>query len=129
MAPAAVNPATVLDRVDDDAALRLTRAMIRIPGVSPPGDEAIVAEGLAGFLEEGGLAVEVIEGLPGRPNVLATAQLGDGGPTVLLNGHTDSTGRTSPRRGPLRAADNRGDGGTTHGGRPIPDRPVEESDD
>ena len=27
--------------------------------------------------------------LPGRPNVVATAEFGPGGPTLVLNGHTD----------------------------------------
>lgn len=81
--------ASVVERIDRDEALRLAQALIRIPSVNPPGEEAAVAQYLAEYLEKAGLRVEVTEVLPGRPNVVATAEFGDGGPTLLLNGHTD----------------------------------------
>jgi acetylornithine deacetylase len=80
---------SVVEPADREAALRLAQALIRIPSVNPPGEEAAVAGYLAEYFEQAGLPVEVTEVQPGRPNVVATARLGDGGPTVLLNGHTD----------------------------------------
>src|SRR3546814_16175093 len=37
-----------------------------------------------------GLEVEVIEAAPGRPNVVATWDNGEPGPTLLLNDHPDT---------------------------------------
>src|SRR5262249_40019889 len=81
--------ASVVGPADRDEALRLAQALIRIPSVNPPGEEAAVAEYLAEYFERAGLPVEVAEVQPGRPNGIATATLGDGGPPVLLNGHPD----------------------------------------
>ncbi len=83
----AVNP--LLEALDLERVVRLTRELVRIPSVNPPGEEAAVASYLADYLRDAGLTVEVTEVLPGRPNVLATLDLGDGGTTLLLNGHTD----------------------------------------
>jgi acetylornithine deacetylase/succinyl-diaminopimelate desuccinylase family protein len=85
----AVDMASVVGRIDRDETVRLAQALIRIPSVNPPGEEAAVAQYLAEYLEKASLRVEFTEVLPGRPNVVATAEFGDGGPTVLLNGHTD----------------------------------------
>ncbi len=89
MARTLVEPSKVLDRIDTEAMLGLAQALIRIPSVNPPGEEAGVAKWLGAYLARAALDVEVVEVLPGRPNVLATAEFGPGGPTVLLNGHTD----------------------------------------
>lgn len=89
MAPTATAPSKLLDRIDADETLRLAQAMIRIPSVNPPGEEAAVAAYLDDYLRRAGLDVHVSEVLPGRPNVVATAEFGPGGPTVVLNGHTD----------------------------------------
>ena len=89
MTRTAASAGSVVGPADWEAALRLAQALIRIPSVNPPGEEAAVARYLADYLEKAGLAVEVTEVQPGRPNVVATATLGEGGPTVLLNGHTD----------------------------------------
>jgi hypothetical protein len=79
----------VVEPADREEALRLAQALIRIPSVNPPGEEAAVATYVAEYFEKAGLPAEVQEVLPGRPNVLATAEFGEGGPTLLLNGHTD----------------------------------------
>jgi acetylornithine deacetylase/succinyl-diaminopimelate desuccinylase family protein len=81
--------AAVLDAVQADEALRLAQALIRIPSVNPPGEEAAVAEWLGTYLARAGLPVEITEVLPGRPNVVAAADFGEGGPTLVLNGHLD----------------------------------------
>jgi acetylornithine deacetylase/succinyl-diaminopimelate desuccinylase family protein len=81
---------TAIERyLDADQAVRLAQALVRIPSVNPPGDEAAVARYLADYVSTAGLDVELVDVLPGRPNLLATARFGSGSPTVLLNGHTD----------------------------------------
>ncbi|HEX5467160.1 MAG TPA: M20/M25/M40 family metallo-hydrolase [Candidatus Limnocylindrales bacterium] len=64
--------------------------LIRIPTVNPPGGETAAATYLAGVLAEAGLEPEVVEGHPGRGNVVARLH-GDGssgGPLLLLS-HLD----------------------------------------
>ena len=90
----------VLSRIDADELIELTRELVRIPSVIRPGDpagtEAAVAAHVERWLRGEGLAVEVHEVAPGRPNVLAV--LGDGadGPTLLLEGHTDVVTEGNP---------------------------------
>lgn len=84
---------SALARVDSDELIELTRDLIRIPSVIRPGDpaatEAAVADHVEHWLRREGLDVDVQPVAPGRPNVLGI--LGDraGGPTLLLEGHTD----------------------------------------
>lgn len=66
------------------------QALIRIPSVNPPGGETAAATYLAGVLEEAGLAPEVVEGHPGRGNVVARLHGdGTGGGPLLLLSHLD----------------------------------------
>jgi acetylornithine deacetylase len=78
----------VLDLVDEDELVALTRELVRVPGENPPGQEQATADALAQQCRDRGLEVEVDEVAPGRPNVLATLAGGDG-PSLLLLGHTD----------------------------------------
>ncbi len=68
-------------------ALECLQQLVRIPSVT--GDEAAIGTEVAGILRAMGLAVEVIEGAPGRPNLLATFEGLVPGPTLLLNDHLD----------------------------------------
>lgn len=83
----------VFARIDDSELIALTRELVRIPSVIRPGDpsggEAAVADHVQRWLAKEGLAVEVHEVAPGRPNVVAW--LGDkgAGRSLLLEGHTD----------------------------------------
>jgi succinyl-diaminopimelate desuccinylase len=84
----------VLSRIDRDELIALTRELVRIPSVVRPGEpgatEGAVAARVEEWLRAEGFAVEVHEVAPGRPNVFGV--LGDdrgGGPTLLLEGHTD----------------------------------------
>jgi succinyl-diaminopimelate desuccinylase len=78
---------TAVERhLDADQAVRLAQALVRIPSVNPPGEGARY---LAAYLSNAGLDVELVDVLPGRPNLLATVRFGPDGPTVLLNGHTN----------------------------------------
>lgn len=67
--------ARVLDHVREDELVALTQRLIRIPSVFRPGasdgNEHAVAAAVVEWLREEGLAVEVDEVAPGRPNVVA----------------------------------------------------------
>jgi len=78
----------VLDLIDEDELVELTRELVRVPGENPPGQEQGRALALAQLCRDRDLAVEVDEVAPGRPNVVATLA-GGGDPGLLLLGHTD----------------------------------------
>lgn len=68
--------------------IEVLRALIQIPSLT--GDESRIGAFLAEKCREIGLEVQVIEAEPGRPNVVATWDLGEPGPTLLLNDHLDT---------------------------------------
>lgn len=76
-------------------ALALTRALVAVDSRNPslalgaPGESA-AAELLAATLKDWGFAVDLIESVPGRPNVLARIGGGHGGFSLMLNGHLDT---------------------------------------
>lgn len=74
----------------------LLRELVSIPSVNPalPGGtgERELAARVAGYLRDVAAAVQVVEVLPDRPNVLA--QLGDVGPRLLLSAHLDTVQTT-----------------------------------
>jgi acetylornithine deacetylase len=76
--------------------LELARSLVDIPSVT--GEEATVARWLADQLRSLGYRVELVEGAPGRPNVLATT---DAPPRVVFSTHLD----TVPPHVPARVAD------------------------
>ncbi len=63
----------------------LARLLIDVPSIS--GDEAPIARFLAGYLGELGYRVELVDALPGRPNLLATT---GAAPRVVLCTHLDT---------------------------------------
>jgi acetylornithine deacetylase/succinyl-diaminopimelate desuccinylase-like protein len=73
----------------------ICRDLVRIPSV---GDREGAAAAVAHLLDVldgvGGLRCEVVEPAPGRPSLLATLDSGRPGPTLLLNGHTDTVSET-----------------------------------
>lgn len=83
-------------RLDDAPALCpdpervIATAMAMCAHDSGNGREADVAATLAERLALPGVAVELHEVLPGRPNLLATLDTGRPGPTLLFNGHLDT---------------------------------------
>ena len=83
----------VLRRIDRDELVRLTQDLVRIPSVyhpeDPEGNEARVAEFVAGYLERAGFEVRTEEVAPGRPNVWATWEGDRPGKTLLFEAHTD----------------------------------------
>ena len=83
--------AALLASVDDALVLRLTEELIRIPGHQElPQQEADKVRFLAGVLRREGIAVDLPEVEPGRPNLLARLRGTGGGPTLLFNGHLDT---------------------------------------
>lgn len=63
------------------------------PGLAARGaGEERIAHFVAAWLQRAGLEVSIAQVAPGRPNVVATAGRGRGGPTLLLLAHTDTVG-------------------------------------
>lgn len=72
---------------DRDEAGSLLESLVRER--SYPGEEAAAQARVAEWLEAAGLSPESPLAGPDRPNVIAAIENGDG-PTLLLNGHTDT---------------------------------------
>ncbi|MCM2580025.1 M20 family metallopeptidase [Streptomyces meridianus] len=79
--------------VDTDAAVSLTRDLVRLRTVSAAGSEEVerpAAELVSRLFTAFGWEHEVSEVAPGRPNVVAVVEGGGGpGPTLMFEGHTD----------------------------------------
>ncbi len=73
--------------LDEAQLTRLLADLVRQPSVS--GEERPMVERLADFLDSHGLAVQLQEAAPGRPNLLCRWGADDG-PTLLLTGHSDT---------------------------------------
>ena len=76
---------------------QLLSDLVSINSINPdlvPGSpgEAEIAHYIAGWLKRADLEVELIESVPGRPNVVGMALGTGGGKTLLLNGHMDTVG-------------------------------------
>lgn len=78
----------VLDRIGERELVEVAQRLVRAPGQNPPGEESATAAALEQVCRERGLAVEVEDVAPGRPNLRAVLPGGDG-PGLLLLGHTD----------------------------------------
>ncbi|MGA2527691.1 MAG: ArgE/DapE family deacylase [Acidimicrobiales bacterium] len=78
----------ILDAIDETEALELACGLIAQPSENPPGGELACARYLAAFLADRGVACELEEVEPQRPNLYA--KLGDGGPVLVLCGHLDT---------------------------------------
>lgn len=75
------------EAVSDDEAAALTSELVAYR--SYPGEEGPVQRHVAAWLAAAGLEPELQATEGDRPNVIARVQNGDG-PTLLLNGHTDT---------------------------------------
>src|SRR6185503_2411461 len=72
-----------------DDAVRICQALLRIDTTNPPGRERAAADLLAGELAEAGLEPRVLEGAPGRGNVVARLRGSGARPPLLLSAHLD----------------------------------------
>lgn len=78
----------MLDKIDEDQLVELTRSLVRAHGQNPPGEEATTVAVLAGAAAALGLDVSEEVVADGRNNLRITLRGGDG-PGLLLLGHTD----------------------------------------
>ena len=69
--------------------LELTRELVAMDTINPPGNEQRCAAFLASFLEASGFEVELIEFEPGRSNLIARLD-GNGELPLCLTGHLDT---------------------------------------
>jgi acetylornithine deacetylase len=85
--------------VDEDRLVETACAYVSTP--SPTGSEQAMAETVRERFEDAGLTVAWQEVEPGRPNVLGTLEGSGGGPTLMFNGHMDTSysGREPHLRG------------------------------
>lgn len=79
-----------LQAINDDELIQLTRDLIRIDSVNPPGNEQAVAEMLASRARDWGLEAEIRTVAAGRPNVLVRIPGAGQAPTLLYLGHLDT---------------------------------------
>ncbi|MEE8465945.1 MAG: M20/M25/M40 family metallo-hydrolase [Dehalococcoidia bacterium] len=84
-----MNPtqAKVIDQVDEKAIVDLASELIKIPSFKL--EETPVATFLSDYFGERGYKVELQEVEPGRFQTIATLEGTGGGPSLMLNGHTD----------------------------------------
>ena len=78
----------VLDKIDADHLVELTRSLLRADGQNPPGEEAATVAVLAAAAAELGLDVCEAPVQPSRNNLRITLTGGSGAGLLLL-GHTD----------------------------------------
>jgi len=80
----------VLDKIDREEVVELTRQLVRIPSENPPGRESELAEFITEKHEELGLTVKVHEFKPRRPSVVGLLSGVEEEPTLMFNGHIDT---------------------------------------
>jgi len=75
--------------VQEDDVVRLTRDLIGLRSINPPGTEIECAEYIAQAMRDLGLEVQLVEREKGRPNVIGLLKGSEGSPRLLYNGHID----------------------------------------
>jgi len=85
-----------------DSAVSVLGDLVAIPSVNPslvPGaaEEREIGDYVAARLRAVGMDVEVYDALPGRPNVVGTADGRKRGPTLMFCGHLDTAASTECR--------------------------------
>ena len=71
-------------------AVELTRELLRLRTINPPGDEGRCIEPLAARLEAAGFRCRRFDLAPGRPNLVARYDGAGGRPAVAFTGHLDT---------------------------------------
>ncbi len=69
--------------------VELTRELVRLDTVNPPGNEARCLDLLGGLLEEAGFRVTDVPLAPGRPNLIARPPGTEERPALAFTGHVD----------------------------------------
>ena len=64
--------------------------LLRFDTVNPPGDERPAQEHLASYLQDAGMAVELLGATDARPNLVASLDGLEDGPTLCLLSHMDT---------------------------------------
>ena len=78
------------ESINIDLLIRLTQDLVRIPTQNPPGNEKGCAEYIYSTLSRWGVETKMIsEPFPHRPQIMATVNGKETGPTLILNGHMD----------------------------------------
>ena len=72
-----------------NCAIELTRTLLRLDTVNPPGQERACTQLLGGLLEDAGFAVRYHEFAPGRTSLVATVGGTAGTRPLCLTGHVD----------------------------------------
>jgi acetylornithine deacetylase/succinyl-diaminopimelate desuccinylase family protein len=80
----------LLGRIRPEPLVEMLVDMVRLRSQNPGEDERAVAAYVADRCRALGLATEVLDALPGRPNVIARLRGARPGPVVVLNTHTDT---------------------------------------
>jgi acetylornithine deacetylase/succinyl-diaminopimelate desuccinylase-like protein len=78
-----------LQALDPDGTVKLVKDLVNIP--SPEGEELECARFLHNYMREAGIEVHLQEVEEGRANVIAVLRGGGDGPTLMLNGHLDTS--------------------------------------
>lgn len=81
-------------KIDPERIKNLTLDLVRIP--SPSGQERCAAEFYADYLRRIGLEVELDDEYADSPSVVARVKGTGGGPTLQLDGHTDTIASEGP---------------------------------
>jgi len=76
-------------RVATVEATDLLRRLLRVDSSNPPGNETPAAHVLRDYLASHGVACELVARDPARANLIARLPGTDGGPSLMLLGHTD----------------------------------------
>src|ERR687887_1909535 len=77
--------------LDDDELVRLTRDLVRMRSINPPGDEAAVAACVAARLERAGMFADVVpHEEAGRASIVGGLRGTGERPALLFSGHLDT---------------------------------------
>lgn len=79
----------VLAVLKDEWAVTYAAELVRRPSINPPGDYAEVSAWVEKAFAEMGLEPRIVEGQPGRRNVVARVAGAGGGPSLCLASHID----------------------------------------
>lgn len=80
----------LLRSIDEASLVRSAQKLIGIPSENPPGDYGAISSAIKEQMDAAGLETFVLEGRPGKKNVVGVARSRQpSGFTLLLSGHTD----------------------------------------